>query len=154
MRILMLSLLVLSLSACQLLYRLPTRQGNLLDQRDLAKLEIGMTREQVKFLLGAPVASNPFRDDRWDYLSYYKAPRGDVTKKTITLFFENERVSKIEGLDLAKAKADAAAAAAIAIDAEANKNEDKKLKLESQGERPDAGEGTGDILQPTPGGTP
>lgn len=149
MRILLLGLLVLSLSACQLLYRLPTRQGNLLDQRDLTKLEVGMTREQVKFVLGAPVASNPFRDDRWDYLSYYKSPRGDVNKKTVSLFFENNQVSKIEGLEAAMIKPSDSG-----TDAEVDRNEDKKQKLESHGDRPDAGESSGDALKPTPSGTP
>lgn len=76
MRLLLLAVLALSLSACQILYRLPTRQGNVIDQRDLNKLQIGMTREQVKFVMGTPVAANPFRDERWDYFGYYKSPRG------------------------------------------------------------------------------
>ncbi len=149
MRILLLGLLVLSLSACQLLYRLPTRQGNLLDQRDVAKLHVGMTRDQVKFVLGQPVAANPFRDDRWDYLSYYKSPRGDVSSRTVTLFFQNNQVTRIDGLKTASVDP-----ALVGTEVKAEKNEEKKEKLEGGGARPDAGEGTGEILQPTPAGAP
>ncbi len=100
MRILLLGLLALSLSACSLLYRLPTRQGNVIDQRDLAKLQVGMTREQVKYVMGTPVAGNPFRDDRWDYFGYYKSPRGDVTTRTVSLYFDTaNHLVKMEGVD-------------------------------------------------------
>jgi outer membrane protein assembly factor BamE len=148
MRILLLGLLVVSLSACQLLYRLPTRQGNLLDQRDLKKLEVGMSREQVKFVLGAPVAGNPFRDDRWDYVSYYKSPRGEVSTKTVTVYFDNDRVTKLDGVQTAMA-----APSDSGSELKAGQEEDKKLQLEGRGSRPDAGE-TGASTPPTPGGAP
>ena len=47
-------------------YRLDVQQGNLLDQEDIEAVKEGMTRNQVRYLLGTPVAVNPFRDDRWD----------------------------------------------------------------------------------------
>lgn len=89
---------LLGLSACQIIYKLPTRQGNVLDQRDLDQLATGMTREQVKFLLGTPIATNPFRADRWDYVGYYKSPRGTLSTRTVTLYFEQEKVARIEGV--------------------------------------------------------
>ena len=104
MRILLLGVLALSLSACSLLYRLPTRQGNVVDPRDLAKLQIGMSRDQVKYVMGTPVAGNPFRDDRWDYLGYYRSPRGDSTSRIVSLHFDTDgKLSKMDGVEEASA---------------------------------------------------
>lgn len=101
MRFLLLAVMALSLSACQLIYRLPTRQGNVIDQRDLGKLQVGMTEDQVKFALGTPLARGPFRDDRWDYFGYYKSPRGEVSTRLVTLFFDDGKLSRMEGAELA-----------------------------------------------------
>jgi outer membrane protein assembly factor BamE len=150
MRILLLGLLALSLSACSLLYRLPTRQGNVIDQRDLAKLEVGMTRDQVKYVMGTPVAGNPFRDDRWEYFGYYKSPRGEVTTRTVSLYFDSgNRLSKMEGIEQASAgKADELAKP----DLNFVKSEEKKDKEEAirGGRATDAGE----AQTPTPQGAP
>jgi outer membrane protein assembly factor BamE len=59
MRPILLSILVLSLSACSIVYKLPTRQGNVIEQKQLDQLQLGMSKDQVKFLLGTPIASDP-----------------------------------------------------------------------------------------------
>lgn len=102
MRVLLLTLLLLGLSGCQLIYKLPTRQGNVLEQKDLDKLKPGMTREQVKFVMGTPLAATPFRSDRWDYVGYYKSPRGIVSRRTVTVYFDGEVASRVEGVESAK----------------------------------------------------
>lgn len=106
MRVLLLNLLfpvlLLGMSGCQLIYKLPTRQGNVLEQKDLDKLKPGMTREQVKFVMGTPLAATPFRSDRWDYVGYYKSPRGNVAHRTVTVYFEGEVASRIEGAEPVK----------------------------------------------------
>lgn len=90
-------LLLLPLAGCELVYKLPTRQGNVIEQRDLDKLALGMTREQVRFLLGTPVASSGLREDRWDYYGYYKPPRGNPFSRTVSLYFEGDRLVRMEG---------------------------------------------------------
>lgn len=101
MRVLLLTLLfpvlLLGLSGCQLIYKLPTRQGNVIEQKDLDKLKPGMTRDQVKFVMGTPLAATPFRTDRWDYVGYYKSPRGEVTQRTVTIFFEGDLLARVDG---------------------------------------------------------
>jgi outer membrane protein assembly factor BamE (lipoprotein component of BamABCDE complex) len=97
--VLLLSLLVLGLSGCSIIYKLPTRQGNVIEQRDLNKLKPGMTREQVKFVMGTPLAATPFRDDRWDYVGYYKSPRGEVTRRTVSVYFEGDQLARLEGAE-------------------------------------------------------
>src|SRR5579862_5794433 len=96
-----LSLAVFSQSGCAIVYKLPTRQGNIIDQKQLDQLKVGMTREQVHFLLGTPVASSSFEPDRWDYFGYYKPPRGSATTRTVTLYFEGDKLSRVEGMELA-----------------------------------------------------
>jgi outer membrane protein assembly factor BamE len=98
MRIATLLVLALSLGACELVYKLPTRQGNVVDQKDLDALELGMSREQVQFLLGTPIAASAFRNDRWDYFGYFKNPRGKVFSRTVSLYFDGEnKLARMEG---------------------------------------------------------
>ena len=99
MRAVLLLLLSLSLTACSLVYRLPTRQGNVIEQKQLDQLKPGMSREQVSYLLGTPLAASPFRNDRWDYVGYYKSPRGVVSSRTVTLFFEADALTKMTGVE-------------------------------------------------------
>ena len=90
-------LLLLPLAGCELVYKLPTRQGNAIEQKDLDKLQVGMSREQVRFIMGTPVATTSFRNDRWDYYGYYKPPRGQPYSRTVSLFFEGDKLVRLEG---------------------------------------------------------
>jgi outer membrane protein assembly factor BamE len=77
-------------------YVAPISQGNVLDQEDIDQLETGMTRSQVRFLLGTPMIDDPFHADRWDYVYYLKVGRRDASfKRWISVVFENDRVSRI-----------------------------------------------------------
>jgi outer membrane protein assembly factor BamE (lipoprotein component of BamABCDE complex) len=104
MRAFLLSLTVLGLCGCQIIYKLPTRQGNVYDQKDLSLIKPGMTRDQVRFVLGTPIATNPFRSERWDYVSYYKSPRGEITSRTVSLYFDKDVLERTEGLEDPKKK--------------------------------------------------
>ncbi len=104
MRLLLILGAVLTLSACQIIYKLPTRQGNVIEQKQLDQLKVGMTREQVHFLLGTPIAASPFREDRWDYVGYYKSPRGQESSRVVTLYFDKESLlQRMEGIQIAGA---------------------------------------------------
>jgi outer membrane protein assembly factor BamE len=78
-------------------HRIDVQQGNALDQENVARLKPGLSRSQVRFLLGTPLMVDPFRTDRWDYVyRYYKA--GKLTEqKRITLFFDGDTLARIEG---------------------------------------------------------
>lgn len=74
-------------------------QGNFLEQRDIDKLQIGMTKDQVKFILGNPVVVDAFNDDIWHYLYSFKSGRSssfDKNKKFI-ITFEDDKIVKAEG---------------------------------------------------------
>ena len=77
-------------------YRASISQGNLIKQEDLAQLEVGMTRNQVRFLLGTPMIDDPFHKQRWDYVYYLKLGRDDASfKRWVSVFFENDVVHEI-----------------------------------------------------------
>lgn len=77
-------------------YRASISQGNLIKEEDLAQLEIGMTRNQVRYLLGTPMIDDPFSKDRWDYIYYLKLRRDDAAfKRWVSVFFEEDVVSEI-----------------------------------------------------------
>ncbi|TXH04052.1 MAG: outer membrane protein assembly factor BamE [Nevskiaceae bacterium] len=97
MRALLILTAILALSACSLIYKLPTRQGNVIDQKQVDQLALGMTRDQVRYLLGTAVAASPFTGNRWDYIGYYKSPRGEESRRAVTVFFDGDKVSRIDG---------------------------------------------------------
>lgn len=77
-------------------YRANIAQGNLIEEKDLAQLELGMTKNQVRFLLGTPMIDDPFNRERWDYVYYLKRGRNDAQfKRWVSVFFENDVVSEI-----------------------------------------------------------
>lgn len=77
-------------------YRASISQGNLIEQEDLDQVEVGMTRIQVRFLLGTPMIDDPFHQDRWDYVYYLKVGRKDATfTRWVSILFVDDIVSEI-----------------------------------------------------------
>ena len=97
MRLLFCVLLALALSACNLVYRQDVQQGNVLDEDNVAQLELGMTKRQVILLLGTPSVQSPFHADRWDFVNTFARRGGKPTKRVLTLNFENDRLTSVEG---------------------------------------------------------
>ena len=101
-------------------YRINIQQGNLLDTDLIEQVEVGMTRTQIRFLLGTPLVSNPFDKDRWDYYYYFKA--GKTRKKTtqhFVVFFDGDQVSHFDRLGGEPLAEEAPAAEASAAEASA-----------------------------------
>ena len=91
----MIVLAALALTAC--VYRIDIQQGNLLDEKAINQVDLGMTRSQVQFLLGTPMVSDSFHRDRWDYAYYYRRGRShDADRRWVVVYFENDRVQRIE----------------------------------------------------------
>jgi len=87
-------LAVTLVSGC--IYQAALSQGNLLDQEDIDQLEVGMTRSQVRFLLGTPMVADPFHENRWDYVYFIRIGRHKATaKRWISVIFEGDQVSKV-----------------------------------------------------------
>jgi outer membrane protein assembly factor BamE len=93
------ALAALLVSACGFLspYRADVQQGNVVTQDMIAKLQLGMTRSQVRFALGTPLVVDPFRQDRWDYV-YMLMKQGEVTeRRRVVVVFKDEKLAGIEG---------------------------------------------------------
>jgi outer membrane protein assembly factor BamE len=99
------------------LYRMPIQQGNFLDPTQVVQLQNGMTKSQVKFLLGTPMVPHGFDSDRWNYYFYEKSGTREPFTMRLTIWFKDDKVerfdrpSNTESLAAAIAAANAAAAA-------------------------------------------
>ncbi|MCI5896815.1 MAG: outer membrane protein assembly factor BamE [Candidatus Aphodousia sp.] len=78
-------------------YRPTTHQGNLITKEMVEQLHLGMTQQQVQFLLGVPLLRDMFHQNRWDYV-YYMNPRfGDPEHRRLTVYFDDAgRLSRYE----------------------------------------------------------
>lgn len=139
--------LVMALSGCAIVYRLPVRQGNVIQQSELQKLHTGMTQDQVRYLLGTPIASSPFENNRWNYLSYYKSPRGAVSRREVSLLFQDGKLSDMIGVnnEAAAQKTESAAEKAL-------KQEKQAAKYELGRHTTAPGRQGAQVPVPTPGG--
>jgi outer membrane protein assembly factor BamE len=84
------------LGAC--VHRIDIQQGNFLDKEDIDRISVGMTRVQVRALLGTPMVADPFQGERWDYLYYFKRGRWKKPEQRhfIVYFDNSDKVEKID----------------------------------------------------------
>lgn len=89
-------LIALAGSTAACVYRVDVQQGNLLDEVDVENVKTGMTRSQVRFLLGTPVVQDPFHANRWDYVYYFRSGRSRrEEKRWLIVTFEDDKVTSI-----------------------------------------------------------
>lgn len=89
------SLALLMLCGC--VYRIPIQQGNFLEKKDLDQIDVGMTRSQVRYLLGTPMVADSFNDQRWDYIYYLKTNRlRDPKRRQFIVYFDGDKVARME----------------------------------------------------------
>jgi outer membrane protein assembly factor BamE len=87
--------LALPVAGC--VYRINIQQGNYLDPAALEQLQVGMTRSQVRYLLGTPMVPDAFDKNRWDYLFYFKRGRlREPEQRKVTVFFEEDKVTRFD----------------------------------------------------------
>ncbi|HEV8094911.1 MAG TPA: outer membrane protein assembly factor BamE [Burkholderiales bacterium] len=78
-------------------YRMDIQQGNYLSQEMVSQLKVGMTKEQVRYVLGTPLVADIFHADRWDYVYYRDPRRGAREGRKIAVFFENGKLARVQG---------------------------------------------------------
>jgi outer membrane protein assembly factor BamE len=104
----------LSLLACGCVYRINIQQGNFLDQAAVEQVKAGMTRSQVRYLLGTPMVADSFNKERWDYIYYLKKGRTrHVDSRRVTVYFDGEKVARLDKPSAAEAAAQEKSAAQI-----------------------------------------
>lgn len=98
-------LALLALAGC--VHRIDIQQGNFLDADDIDRVSVGMTRVQVRSLLGTPMVADPFQNARWDYVYYLKKGRlRKPERRHFIVFFDStDKVARIEHPDRAAAQA-------------------------------------------------
>ena len=69
-------------------HKIGIQQGNILDQKMIDQLFIGMTKNQVKYVLGTPIINDTFTGNRWDYAYRYVSPSGRIEQKNLILVFD------------------------------------------------------------------
>ena len=88
---------LVAIAAAGCVYRQDIQQGSLLDREQIDQVEVGMTRSQVRFLLGTPMVIDSFDSNRWDYI--YSLQRGHsrkVEKRHLVVWFDGDKVTRIE----------------------------------------------------------
>ena len=99
-------------------YRIDVRQGNFVTQDMVAQLKPGLSREQVRFILGSPLLADMFHADRWDYVYRFQPGRGEVQQRSLAVFFKDNKLTRVAGDVVAEdaAKAEAPKPTATIID--------------------------------------
>lgn len=104
-----LAALLLSLSACSSMdgasnrlvsivtpYKIDIVQGNFVSREQVAALKEGMSRNQVRDILGTPLLNSIFHTDRWDYVFTFKRQGIEPQARRVTIFFKDDVLSKVQ----------------------------------------------------------
>lgn len=96
------SLIIALLSACSSfkfpgVHRIRVQQGNVITQAMIDKLKPGMTKSQVRFVLGNAIVDDSLNLNRWDYIYTMQIPGFDLIQTKLKLYFVDERLSYFEG---------------------------------------------------------
>lgn len=95
----LIAILTIAMTAC--VYRINIQQGNFLENDEVEQVEVGMTRNQVRFLLGTPLVNNPFDDNLWEYYYYFKVGKtGETISRRFTVYFDGDVVERIDKADI------------------------------------------------------
>lgn len=81
-------------TACSSLspYKVPVLQGNIIEDKEIEKLRPGLTKDQVLYILGTPLASSPLQSDRWDYFYSIKIGNQNFGERKLRLLYDSENL--------------------------------------------------------------
>jgi outer membrane protein assembly factor BamE len=78
-------------------YRIDVQQGNIITQEQLAVLELGMEKRKVRFILGTPLVTDAFNQQRWDYYYSLEKSGEERVQRIISVFFEGDLLKRVGG---------------------------------------------------------
>lgn len=91
----------IGLSGCSLIpgvHKVNIQQGHIITEEMVNNLKLGMTKRQVRFVLGNSLTPNLFDDDRWDYFySFRQGSDGDIKRHLYSVYFQDDKLVKMEG---------------------------------------------------------
>lgn len=91
------AVLLLGLVGSGCVFRPDIQQGNFLESKDVDQVTVGMTRSQVRYVLGTPLVEAPFDTARWDYVFYRQKGRlAEAERRHFVVYFEDDKVVRIE----------------------------------------------------------
>ena len=102
MRILLITLAITCLSACGFVgfpgvYKIDVEQGNIVTQEMADQLKPGMSRRQVRFIMGTPLIEDTFNQDRWDYPYVKRNGLNVLSESLLTVVFEGDTLVTVRG---------------------------------------------------------
>ena len=102
MRILLIALAITCLSACSFVgfpgvYKIDVEQGNIVTQEMADQLKPGMSRRQVRFIMGTPLIEDTFNQDRWDYPYVKRNGLTVLSESRLTVVFEGDSLVTVSG---------------------------------------------------------
>ena len=77
-------------------YRIDIVQGNAITKEQAAQVKPGLTRLQVRDVLGSPLLADPFHANRWDYIFTLRRPGTDLQRRSVVVHFDGDVVKSIE----------------------------------------------------------
>jgi outer membrane protein assembly factor BamE len=79
-------------------YKMEIQQGNFVSQEMVSQLKPGMTKEQVKLILGTPLLTDIFHSERrWDYVYWKEDQAGHREQRKLVVFFEDGKLARLDG---------------------------------------------------------
>lgn len=81
-------------------YRIDIQQGNVVTREQLAQVRPGMSKLQVRDLLGVPLLADPFHTGRWDYIFTYQKPGKPLVRREVVLLFDGDTLKSVEAPEL------------------------------------------------------
>jgi outer membrane protein assembly factor BamE len=99
----MVFLLLLSLNGCGSsfgfpgVYRLNIEQGNIVTEEMVEQLKAGMTRRQVRFIMGTPLIEDTFNNQRWDYRYTVRLGQDTLKENRVTVIFDGDALANVTG---------------------------------------------------------
>lgn len=92
----------LTLSGCGVfklpdVYKIDIQQGNIINQEMVDQLKPGMTKRQVRYVMGNPIIQDTFQPERWDYYYEMNKADGTQTKERMTVHFVDEKMTHFTG---------------------------------------------------------
>jgi outer membrane protein assembly factor BamE len=78
-------------------YKMTVQQGNIVTEEMVDRLEPGMTKSQVRFLLGTPMLTDLFHTNRWDYTYTIRRGHNKMDLTRLTVFFKDDSLVQVQG---------------------------------------------------------